>query len=229
MRTLSLLLALFLVTGAIQAQDNAISIHSSASVELPADRIAFNINLNAEATNPQEAFDLHKEREEVLLELLKKHQIEEENIDFEPIAISRTNVHRQDQESRIRTRQSVTLTLSDFDRYEEIQVALIESGYDEFNGNFVSSKAESGKDEALRQALKTAREKAELIAKESDLQLDGIQSIDFSYNQSPPRPMMEMAAFQQDRSQSSLISEYGQSVSVSASVSVKYNFRPLEN
>lgn len=229
MRTLSLFLVLFLFTGATQAQENTISINSSASVEIPADRIAFHINLNAEAATPREAFDLHKEREEVLLELLKKHQIEEENINFEPIAISRTNVHREDQESRIRTRQSVILKLSDFDRYEEIQVALIESGYDEFNGNFVSSEAESGKDEALKEALKTAREKAELIAKESNLQLDGIQSIDFSYNQSPPRPLMEMAAFQQDRSESSLISEYGQSVSVSADVSVKYSFLPLDN
>ncbi|WP_372634695.1 SIMPL domain-containing protein [Fodinibius sp.] len=230
MRIFSLFLALFLFTGgAIQAQENIISINSSASVEIPADRIAFHINLNGEAATPREAFDLHKEREEVLLELLKKHQIEEDDINIEPIAISRTNVHREDQEPRIRTRQNVTLTLSDFDRYEEIQIALIESGYDEFNGNFVSSEAESGKDEALKEALKTAREKGELIAKESTLKLDGIQSIDFSYNQSPPRPLMEMAAFQQDRSKSSLISEYGQSVSVSASVSVKYNFSPLEN
>lgn len=229
MRTLSLFLTLFLIAVTTRAQEHAISIHSSASVEIPADRIAFHINLNAEAPTPQEAFDLHKKREEVLLELLKKHQIEKKNINFEPVAISRTNVHREDQEPRIRTRQNVTLALSDFDRYEEIQIALIENGYDEFNGNFVSSEAESGKDEALKQALRTAREKAELIAKESNLQLEAIQSIDFSYNQSPPRPMMEMAAFQQDRSKSSLISEYGQSISVSASVSVKYNFRPLEN
>lgn len=229
MRTLSLFLALFLLSASTQAQENAISINSSATVEIPADRIAFNINLNAEAKTPQEAYDLHQKREEVLLELLKKHQIDEDDINFVPIAISRINVHREDQEPSIRTRQSVILTLSDFDQYEDIQIALIESGYDEFNGNFVSSEAESGKDEALKQALKTAREKAELIAKESGLQLDSVKSIDFSYNQSPPRPMMEMAAFQQDQSKSSLVSEYGQTVSVSANVSVKYNFSPLEN
>lgn len=229
MRTLTLCLAFFLFAGSTQAQEDVISINSSASIEIPADRIAFNINLNAEADTPRKAYDLHQEREEVLLELLNKHKIEEENIDLEPISISRTNTQREDQEPRIRTRQRVLLTLSDFDLYEEIQIALIDSGYDEFNGNFISSESESGKDEALKQALRTARDKAELIAEESGLQLSSIKSIDFSYNQSPPRPMMEIAAYQRDQSKSSLVSEYAQTVSVSADVSVQYSFMKSEN
>lgn len=223
MRALTLLLTSFLAFGTVQAQDNTISINSSATVEIPADQLVFNININAEAENPQEAYKQHQQREQILLNLLKKHQIDEENINFQPISISNINTHRNDQEPRIRTRQQVSLTLSDFDRYEEIQIALIEEEYDDFSGQFISSESDNGKNEALKDALNSARQKAELIAEQSGLTLTGIHSVDFSYNQSPPRPMMmEMAA--RDDTSGSLISEYAQTVSVSASVSVRYNF-----
>jgi uncharacterized protein YggE len=223
MRALSLLLISFLAFGTVQAQDNTISINSSATVDIPADQLVFNININAESESPQEAFKQHQKREQLLVDLLKEHQIEEENISFQPISISNINTHRNDQEPRIRTRQQVSLTLSDFDRYEEIQIALIEGGYDDFSGQFISTESDNGKDQALKDALNSARQKAELIAEQSGLSLTGIHSVDFSYNQSPPRPMMmEMAA--RDDATGSLISEYAQTVSVSASVSVRYNF-----
>lgn len=223
MRALILLLTSFLAFGTVQAQDNTISINSSATVDIPADQLVFNININAEADNPQEAYKQHQKQEQLLLDLLTEHQIKEENISFQPISISNINTHRDLPEPRIRTRQQVSLTLSDFDRYEEIQIALIEGGYDDFNGQFISTESDNGKDQALKDALNSARQKAELIAEQGGLSLTGIHSVDFSYNQSPPRPMMmEMAA--RDDASGSLISEYAQTVSVSASVSVKYNF-----
>ncbi|MCW9708355.1 SIMPL domain-containing protein [Aliifodinibius sp. 1BSP15-2V2] len=197
--------------------------NSSATVEVPADQIAFNIDINAEASTPQQAYSMHKKREQVLLDLLKKHNIEEANIDFEPIGISRVNLRHEEQEEVIRTSQSVTLTFSEFDKYEEIQLTLIENDYDNFSGNFMSSKMEEGKDEALKQALQTAREKAEIIARESGLTLTDIQNINFSYHQRPPRPMDLMASYAKAES-GSLVSEYDQAVSVSAQISVNYGF-----
>lgn len=229
MKTLVLFLSLFVYIGSAQAQENAISINSASSVDIPADRIAFNINLNAEANTPQEAYDMHQKREKVLLDLLKEHQIKEENINFQPISISRVRTHPEGQENRIRTRQDILLTLSDFDVYEIIQIALIDNGFDDFNGTFTSSETDKGKDQALKQALEIARKKAELIARESDLHITSIKSIDFSYNHSPPRPMQLEAAAFRDQANSSLVSEYGQTVSVSANISLKYNFKPLED
>ena len=225
MRRLTLLLSLILFTGvahAQQKQKKTISINASATVEVPADQIAFNININAEADNPQQTYSLHKEREQVLLDLLKKHDIKEENIDFEPIGITRVN-RRNEQKDQVRTSQSVTLTFSEFEKYEEIQVTLIENNYDNFNGNFMSSEMDTGKDEALKKALKTARTKAEIIAQESGLTLTDIQNINFSYHQRPPRPMDLMSGYAKMES-SSMVSEYDQSVSVSAQISVNYGF-----
>src|SRR5699024_4558152 len=211
--------------GTIYAQDSqTITINAQASVEVPADRIAFNIRINAEADTPQKAFDLQKKREQVLVELLKKHQIKEKNIRFDPIAISKINRHRKEAEEKIRTRQSVTITLTDFSKYEQIQLSLIENGFDEFNGRFKSAKTEQARNDALTKALEKARIKADIIDKQNRISLTGIQSVNYSSNAGPRTVAMnDYVATAQESS--SMIGEYDQTVSVSAAVTVQYNFK----
>lgn len=227
MKRLILMLAFFVIAGTVQAQNdrNEISINASAEVLVPADQISFHINLNAGAENPQEAYRLHKEREQALVEALKEHDIPEENIDFEPISITKTyNNHypRQEGENKVqvRTSQSVILKLDNFDIYEEIQIALIENGFDEFSGSFTSSKSDQGRDEALKKALQSAREKADIIANEMGLTISGVNHVTYSYNQGPPRPMMMEARAKTSDS----LMEFDQTVSVSAGISVTYSF-----
>jgi len=219
MRYLILCISLFITVGSTVAQ-NTINISATSKVLVPADEIAFQININAEGDTPQQAYDLHKEREQVLVKLLKKHNIKEENINFEPISISRVtnSQYGGERQDFVRTRQSVTLSLDDFDLYEEIQLTLIENDFDEFSGNFRSSETESGENEALKKALKIAREKANIIANETGLSISGIKDISYSYNQNGPRPMMEMAY---QKSSDSLM-EFNQTVSISANVSITY-------
>lgn len=220
MKTLTLFLSLFVFSSTGFAQ-NLITINAAAEVAVPADEIAFQITINAKDESPQKAYNTHKEREKILVSELKKHNISDENIDFEPISISKTydGQYGEQKKEWVQTRQQVVLTLENFDLYETIQITLIENGFDEFNGNFLSSKTTKGEEEALEKALTIAREKAELIAKTSGLTIKRIQEIDYSYNHRP-RPMMEMTAA---KSSDSLL-EFDQSVRVSASVSVIYNF-----
>ncbi|SMO43298.1 SIMPL domain-containing protein [Fodinibius sediminis] len=224
MRLLTTSLTLLLCVGSAFAQENALSVNASSSVEVPADGINFNININAEAGSPQEAYDLHQQREKVLIDLLRQHDIPEEDIQFEPVAINRVSTRREDPETRVRTRQQVSLGLSDFTEYEAIQIALIENGYDEFSGNFTSSESDTGRDQALKEALGIARNKAELIAQESDIVITSVKSINYSHHDAPPRPLLEAAAFS-DKSAGSLVTEYDQMVTVSATVSIQYDFK----
>lgn len=219
-------MTLLLFTITTQAQ-SVININASAQVALPADKIAFNINLNAEGETPQQAYDLHKKREKVLVELLKKYNIEEKNINFEPISINRVHDNRYNNEGKqtVQTRQTVTLTLDDFDIYEQMQLTLIENDFDDFSGQFTSSKTTDGEDQALKEALKLAREKASIIADETGLTISGIKDISYSYGREEPRPMREMA-FQ--KSSDSLM-EFEQTVSVSAHVSVTYLTKEKES
>lgn len=223
MRYFIILLSIVFATTPLQAQ-NVISINASGQVQVPADQISFHIILNAEAETPQEAHELHKEREEVLVDLLQEHRIPKQNIDFDPISITTRNTNRSsnpnDEKVQVLIRQRVSLALEDFDIYEKMQIALIENGFDEFSGNFKSSESEQAEDDALRKALKTAREKADIIARDMGLQIVGIEEINYSYNQKPPRPMMEMRT----SGGADSLMEFDQSVSVSASVSVSYKF-----
>lgn len=222
MRVLPFILALLFMGVTVQAQ-NVISINASAEVAVPADRIAFRININAEAETPQKAYDLHKQREKILVQQLKKFNIKEKEITFEPVSINRINQSRYNGSGKelVRTQQSVILSLRDFSIYEKIQLTLIEHNFDEFSGNFESTKSEQGEEEALRKALKLARKKAGIIADETGLRISGIRDINYSYNRRPPQPMREMASV----TSSDRLLEYDQMVNISASVSVTYNFK----
>lgn len=222
MRYFIILISCICITTATQAQ-NLISIDASADVLVPADKISFRITLNAVAETPQEAYNLHQERENVLVNLLKEHNIEEENIDFEPISISKShsNQYRGQENQQIQTRQTVMLSLDNFDVYEEIQITLINNDFDNFSGNFKSSEANEGESKALKKALQVAQEKANIIAEEKGLTILEIKEISYSYNQGPPRPM-EMRA---TGGKSDSLMEFDQTVSISASVSVSYAFK----
>ncbi|WP_138430118.1 SIMPL domain-containing protein [Fodinibius saliphilus] len=224
MRVITILFSLLVFIGTAHAQNQGqISVNASAQVLLPADIISFRINVNAEADTPQEVYKLHKERERVLVELLKKHDIKDKNINFDPISIHSQydRSYQNRKKKRIRTQQAVILSLGSFDIYEEIQLTLIKNNFDEFSGSFSSSKKEKGEDNALKKALKLAREKADTIADETGLTISGIANINYSYNQHPPRPvkMMEQAAMP---SSGSLL-QFDQTVSVSARVSINYD------
>lgn len=189
MRISSLFIFFLLISLSINAQDNGyITITSEGSVELPADIIRFNVNLNAEGDTPQKAYNLHKQREGALVKLLDKYEINEEDIHFEPISISKSGrvARHSDEDPTYQTRQVVSLTLRDFDIYEEMQVTLIEENFDNFSGNFMSTDEESGKDRALRRAIQTAKEKAQIIAKEAGIKLGSITGIDYSHSQYRP-------------------------------------------
>ena len=160
----------------------------------------------------------------MLVRQLKKHDIKDEDLNFEPISINKryNDSYRNKDKKRIYTRQNVIVTLDNFDIYEQIQITLIENNFDEFSGNFTSSKSEKGKDEALKEALQVARGKAEIIASETGVSITGIKNISHSYSSRPPRPMMEMTA---SRVADNSLLEFDQNVSVTANVAVTYKFK----
>ena len=199
-----------------------LSISSSAEVQVPADIIQFNINLNAESDSPQKTYNLHKEREKVLVQLLDKYEIKEENINYQPVSISKYRDYSDDpnRKTTYQTRQQVSLTFKDFEIYEKIQVALIENDFDNFQGNFTSTEAESAKDQAIKKAIQQAKEKAQLIAKESGVELGKIRHIEYGHQQIQPYAQ-EYAALKAE-SDSGSLSQYDQSVIVRADISIKF-------
>lgn len=222
-----LILSSLLVFAALglQAQDRppAIHLHAEGEVEVPADLIRFHIQINASADSPQGAYKLHTQREERLVELLEQYRVDEEDIRYRPVSLSRAPDRTDTGTPPVQTRQQVVLTLRDFDAFEQIQVGLIEAGYDRFSADFATSRADSARDVALREAVARAREKAEIIASEAHVRLGNIVSIDYG----EPRfaagsETMRMSA---DAGPGGMM-RYEQTVSITASVSVSFAIRP---
>lgn len=204
--------------------ERTITINMSSSELLPADLIIFNVNINAEAETPQEAYRVHKERESLLAKLLKQNKIEEEDIDYEPIRMNKVsaNYRNQDDSKVTRTNQSVSLTFSDFSIYEKIQVALIENGFDSFNGQFSSTEISKGKEQALISAIESAKKKAELIAKTSGVTLGKVQTINYSDHQIGIPQKSSLMSMEAMRSDASMM-DFSQTVSVTANINISFN------
>lgn len=203
-----------------RTDERTITINMSASEMLPADLIIFNVNINAEADSPEKAFQIHKERESLLSRLLKKFDIKEENINYEPIRMNKR--YRNDDRMTTATSQSVSLTFNDFSIYEKIQVTLIENGFDSFNGRFSSTEISQGKEKALISAIEAAKERAELIAKTSGTSLGPVRHINYSDHQiGMPRQsdVMELQAMKSDAS----MMDFSQSVSVTANINISFS------
>ena len=207
--------------------ERIITINMSASEMLPADLIIFNVNINAEGKTPQEAYKLHQERESLLASVLKELDIKEENIDYEPVRMNRRQINgnrynTENPEYITATNQSVSITFEDFSMYEKIQLTLIENGFDSFNGQFSSSKIAEGKEKALISAIEAAKERAELIAKTSGVDIGPVSNINYSdhYIGLPQKTSssMEMMSAARDAS----MMDFSQTVEVRASVSISY-------
>jgi uncharacterized protein YggE len=202
-----------------------ISVNASSEVQVPADKISFTINVNAEAETSQKAYELHQDREKVLVGLIEEFNISEESIKFEPVSVTKDrNINHSQKNGQVRTNQRVVLTLDDFDLYEKIQVELINNNFDEFNGKFISTKEENGKDEALKKALKLVREKAELIAEETNTTITGIKEIYYSHSQTPPRPVHAKEEISMSYKAGSIM-DYPQSLTIQVHVSIYYHVK----
>lgn len=229
--TLTVSLLFFGISCTTMAQqpvsERTITINMSASELLPADLIIFNVNINAEGETPQEAYELHRERETLLAGLLKDLNIDEENIDYEPVRMNRrqnnNNRYNNNEEPSYitATNQSVSITFSDFSIYEKIQLSLIENGFDSFNGQFSSSKITEGKEKALIAAIEAAKERAKLIAETSGVELADVSTINFSDHQIGIPPKVESMEMMSRASDASMM-DFGQTVEVRSNISISY-------
>ncbi|RNC80134.1 MAG: DUF541 domain-containing protein [Balneola sp.] len=193
----------------------------TATEYIEADLVIFNININAEGKSPQEAFNTHKKRERVLAELLKEFEIKDEDIRFQPISINKR--YRNDNRSQVSmTNQQVSVTFGNFDIYEEIQVTLIENGFDSFNGSFSSTQLQQGKDKALIKAIESAKQKAQLIASTTGVPLGEVITINYSdYMVSTPITLRGTNSLMVETADASMM-DFEQSVSVTASISIEF-------
>jgi uncharacterized protein len=160
-----------------QSSVNTIVIDAQGEDLAPADEVYFNINLTRFHQNAETAFEEHKKLERYLTNLLLERGFKEEDISAEPVSISQ---RRYSNEQGFETRQRVSIKLDDIVKFERMQVDLIKNGFDNFSGNFGSSKMDESRDKALQNAVQEAQRKASLLATASGKRVGSVKSIEYS-------------------------------------------------
>ncbi|MDH3267503.1 MAG: SIMPL domain-containing protein [Ignavibacteria bacterium] len=164
--TYSIITFLFFA-GFISAQDtdqSSILITTSSETQVPAEAIFFSITLSTQNEDPMKAFDEHKKLEKNLLNLIKEFEIADSNISYSLLNIGRTPPYAKDKLG-FQTRQVVSIRLSDFNKYEPLQLAFLSNGIYEYNAKFTTEGKEEWVEKGIRKAISKAKEEAELTAK----------------------------------------------------------------
>jgi len=200
--------------------ESLISISATGQVYVLADIAHMSINISISDENAERAFELHRERESFLAELLQELNFADEKIRYQPITI-RPNRQRDGDIHSI-TSQQIRLELEEIEMLSELQIALIQNGFDNFSGNLSSTKIEDAGDEALRNAVNIARKDAEILALAADKTLGEVKSInhtsDYSFR---PSAMAETFQMREMDSGPSMF-EFSQMVSVEKRITITF-------
>lgn len=212
----SLILLLF-ATVNIVAQ-NTITVDATGEVAVPADLVQLQINIRVTDETPAGVFEEHKRQEEFLAGLIREHGLDDENLRFQPMNIGA----RQTRDGReYQSHQTVNLKLEDFTLFEEIQVLLIENGFENFSGRFNSTEMDSGENEALDLAIASAKDKAERIAANIGKSLGEVKSIEHTV-QRVFRDGLQFAEMARTDSGSMMEFAQTQTIPVSSSIRIVY-------
>jgi len=213
----SFLIVLF-TTVNIAAQ-STITVDATGETAVPADLVQLQINIRVTDVTPSEVFEEHKRQEVFLASLIREHGLDDDNLRFQPMNIG----VRQARDSReYQSHQSVNLKLEDFTLFEEIQVLLIENGFENFSGRFSSTEMESGENEALDLAIANARQKAERIAANIGKSLGEVQTIEHTAHRVFRGNGIQFAEMSRADSGSMMEFAESQTIPVSSSIRVVY-------
>jgi uncharacterized protein YggE len=211
------ILALLILTVTDGLAQSTITVDATGEVHVPADIVNFQINIRVTGRTPAEVFQKHKEQESFLSVLIRERGLDGDKLNFQPMNIN----SRQSRDSRdYMSSQNVRLQLDDFELYEEIQVMLIENGFENFSGRFSSTRLESGENEALDLAIANAKSKAERIAENIGKSLGEVESID--HTAARIIRGFEMVHQTAMRAESDSMMQFDQTVPVSSNVRIVF-------
>lgn len=169
------------VSGQVISPDNRIVVLGEATMEIPADRVVFNISLRFnDLTNIQTAYSKHKKAENQLLDFLKSNNIPNSNISYTLISIGQeTDFDSQTRKKTFSfgTTQNISVKIEDVKKYAEFMIKLISVGFTDVSTSFTSSQENEFRDILIKKAIETAQKKAEVMAKASNRTIHQISKI----------------------------------------------------
>lgn len=199
---------------------NYITISSTGEAIVPADIAYLSINISVSNPDAERAFELHKERESFLANLLTEMDFEDENISYEPISIRPDR--QRDGAIHTATNQRIRLELENFEHLSELQIELISNEFDNFSGSLGSSQIERANRRALRQAVANARADAELLAEAAGKTIDQVLWIEHTSDRGYRPPVAFESAQLRTVDYGPSLGDFSQTITVQKNIQIRF-------
>lgn len=202
---------------------NYITISSTGEAVLPADIAILSITISVSNPDAERAFELHKEREAFLANLLTEMEFSEDKIRYEPISIRPER--QRNGAVHTATSQRVRLELDNFEQLSDLQVELITNEFDNFSGSLASSKIEQGNRRALRQAVTNARADAELLAEAAGKTIDQVLWIEHTADRGYRQPVSFDSAQLRSADYGPSLGDFSQTITVQKNIQIRFSMK----
>lgn len=199
---------------------NYITISSTGEAVLPADIAVLTITIGVSNPDAERAFELHKEREAYLANLLTEMDFSDDKIRYEPISIRPER--QRDSAIHTATSQRIRLELENFEQLSELQVKLISNEFDNFSGSLASSQIEQGNRQALRQAVSNARADAELLAEAAGKSIDQVLWIEHSSDRGYRQPVAFESAQLRSADYGPSLGDFSQTITLQKNIQIRF-------
>lgn len=188
------------LSAAEQPATRSISVSGTGTVNARPDIASISVGVSSEAKTAREALDANTTAMTRVIADLKKQQIKAKDIQTTNFSVNPRYHHYKDGKPPVitgyRVVNAVTIIVRDLAKLGTILDQTVSQGSNQVNGiRFSIDKSQDLEDEARKRAITDARRKAELYAREADVQLGAITTISES-SVSRPQPVVRRAAMQ---------------------------------
>jgi uncharacterized protein YggE len=199
-----------------QSNETIYTAEVRSSVQAPADKISFRISIALNNTDPELLLKQHDETEQKLLALLEQLNIPDSTIKFSLLNVRKAKTKKDD--FRIESRQSVIFNITDFSKYFDVQIGLLNIGIQTFQPVFSTTHIEDAKKRGVKKALESAQKEAELYAENLNMRVSRVIEIESRVSDDFP---YGGATYLQSGTSKKLL-DIPQQINVQSSVKVKF-------
>jgi uncharacterized protein len=174
---------LFLMIISSRAQETeipSILITTSSVTQIPAYAIYFGINLNVQNEEPMKAYEEHRILEKKLLEILSDLEIPDTNVGYSLLHMNISSPFSKEKQI-YQTRQTISVKVIDFSKYESLQLTLLSNGIYNYNAKFTSSGEEKWVEKGIAEALIKNKNEAVMTVENLNKALGEIIRIESSH------------------------------------------------
>jgi uncharacterized protein YggE len=161
----SIIILFTLVATSMNAQENKlvpqISVSGEGKVKVAPDQVVINLGVQNTGKDAAEVKKMNDETVDKVVKYIKKIGIPTSDFQTTNVSLYKSYDYEK-KKHNFQASQSITITLKDIKKYDELMMGLVDTGINNINGvEFKSSKIEEHKVTARKQAILDAKKKAE--------------------------------------------------------------------